>query len=184
MRTLVQLAAAIGLILSPASGWAGEKEDAAREYAVKAAFLYQFAKYVEWPEGTFKDPDAPIVLGVVGVSPFGSALEELNSGARTNQRSFSIKYYRSIEERESCHMLFICSSEANHVEEILEKVGNAPVLVVGDSPGLAEKGVAINFLIEDNKVRFEANPEAAKQAHLQISSKVLRLAKAVVGPKP
>jgi len=181
MRIL--LAAALGLMVAASSGWAGETEDASREYAVKAAFIRQFFKYVDWPEGTFQGPTDPIVVGVLGENPFGNALEQMTSGGGADARAYTVKYYRTLEAWEPCHVLFICASEAEGIDKILDRTRNLPVLVVGDSPGLAEKGAIINFVIEDNKVRFEVNPQAARQAHLQISSKLLRLAKLVGGPK-
>ena len=80
MRKL--LAAALALMLAASSGWAGDKEDSSREYAVKAAFIRQFFKYVDWPEGTFQDPTDPIVVGVLGENPFGNALEQMTCRRR------------------------------------------------------------------------------------------------------
>jgi hypothetical protein len=170
-------------MLAASSGWAGETDDAGREYAVKAAFIRQFTRYVDWPEGAFTSPTDPIILGVLGENPFGTALEQMAAGAGSDARGISIKYYRTIEEWEPCHVLFICASETKDMDKILDKTRNLPVLLIGDSPGLAEKGAIINLLIEDNKVRFEVNSEAARQAHLRISSKLLRLAKLVGQPR-
>jgi hypothetical protein len=181
MRIL--LAAILGLSLAAPSGWAGEREDAGREYSVKAAFIRQFTRYVTWPEGTFKNPADPIVLGVLGENPFGNALDQIASGGGSDARGISVKYYRTIEEYEPCQILFVSASEVKGMEKILDKTRNLPVLIIGDTPGLAEAGAVINFVIEDNKVRFEVNPEAARQAHLQISSKLLHLAKLVGPPK-
>ena len=181
MRIL--LAAAVGLMLTASSGWGGERDDAAREYVVKAAFIRQFTRYVDWPEGTFKGPADQIVLGVLGENPFGTALDQIAAGAGSDAREFHVKYFRTIEEWEPCQVLFVCASEAKDMEPVLGRTRNLPVLVIGDAPGVAEAGAIINFFIEDNKVRFEVNPEAARQAHLQISSKLLRLARLVGEPK-
>ena len=180
MRGLL-LATILSLALAPCGASASEADGVSREYALKAAYLCRFADYVDWPESAFKSADEPMVLGVLGESPFGTALDKLVAGTKSHGRELTVKYFHTLDEYQPCHLLFICSSETERLKDILSKTRDAPVLVVGDSPGLAEKGAAIDFLIEDNKVRFEVNPEAAKQARLQISSKLLHLAKLAGG---
>lgn len=147
-----------------------------REYAIKAAFLCHFARYVQWPEGVSKDP---FIIGVLGNDPFGALLDDLAAARAIGGSRLVVRRFRRQEDYTPCHILFVSGSEAERLEAALEKVKGSPVLTVGDTRGLARRGVAVNFLIERNKIRFEINPAAAKRAGLKISSKLLRLARSV-----
>jgi len=149
------------------------------EYEVKAAFLFNFAKFVEWPADAFDDPKSPIVVGILGDDPFGSIIEKTVAGKTVREKEFVIKRSRRIEDVERCHILFVSSSEEARLREILDKVKNSNVLTVGDTEGFAGRGGIINLTKEQNKVRFEINVDAAKRAGLKISSKLLKLAKVV-----
>ena len=151
------------------------------EYQVKAAFLYNFAKFVEWPPDAFAGPQAPIVLGIVGEDPFGDALREIISGKTVNGRSFLIKRLKLGPELHGCHILFISSSEKKNLARIFESLKGSSVLTVGETDQFVQSGGAIKLFLEGNNVRFEINVGAASLARLKISSKLLALARSVVG---
>lgn len=149
------------------------------EYRIKAAFLFNFAKFVEWPPENFHDSTAPFVIGVLGENPFGSDLEQTVRGKRVNERPFVVKFFSTPSEATNCHILFICASEKKRLPEILQALRGRTVLTVGENlDHFMETGGMINFLVVENKIRFQINDAAAKTARLQINSKLLGLAMA------
>lgn len=150
-----------------------------KEYEIKAAFIYNFAKFVEWPEDAFGRADAPLIIGIVGKDPFGKMIDHAVEGRRANGRTVEIKRVNWGAEVKLCHILFVSSSESGKMGQLSELVKNAPVLTIGETPGFASRGGIINFTEEEGKVRFEINVDAAKRARLTISSKLLSLAKVV-----
>lgn len=151
----------------------GEQLD---EYQVKAAFLYNFAKFVEWPTGAFKSADDPVAICVLGQNPFGSALEQIVSGKKVGERPFRIRQISDVKESPKCHMVFLTASENKRARPLLEEVKGLPVLTVGESNEFLSNGGAIAFNVRDTRVRFEIDGEAAARAKLKISSKLLSLA--------
>jgi len=149
------------------------------ETEVKAAFLYHFVSYVEWPARAFDIPSAPFVIGVLGKSPVLEALREAVRGKSVQGRALVVRQVSVGQELRQCHLLFIPASEAKQLPRVLEVLGDAPVLLVGESEGFAQRGGIINFFLEQNKVRFEINPDAARRINLNLSSKLLRLARVV-----
>ncbi|MGC8784070.1 MAG: YfiR family protein [Armatimonadota bacterium] len=150
-----------------------------KEAEVKAAFLYHFTSYVEWPASAFASNSSPFVIGVLGKSEVFPPLQNVVRGKNWNGRSFVVRHVDTAKEMRECHILFIADTEAKRLPQILEILDDAPVLTVGESEGFAQKGGMINFFIEQNRVRFEINPDAAKRVRLTISSKLLHLAKVV-----
>jgi hypothetical protein len=151
----------------------------AREYQVKAIFLYNFAQFVTWPAAAFPDAHTPITIGILGDDPFGPLLEEAVRGEVIDGRRLAIKRFQGVEERIDSHMLFVSKSEKGRVGQILAAVQGKSILTVGETEAFARQGGIINFITVDNRVRYEINMEAAKRAHLDISSKLLKLAKIV-----
>jgi len=149
------------------------------EYQVKAAFLYNFTKFIEWPAAIFRGNGDPLMVCVMGEDPFDHALEEVVKGKNLNGKAFEVRHVSNVQEARSCQVLFVSSSERTKVRSILEGLKGASVLTVGDTPGDAKQGCIIGFLIEDDKVRFEINVGAANLANLKVSSKLLSLAKVV-----
>jgi hypothetical protein len=143
------------------------------EYQIKAAFLFNFAKFVEWPSQAFPQTNSPIVIGVLGKNVFGNELEKTIRDKRVNNRPFKFKNFASAVEATNCHILFISSSEKDNLAKIVGSLHNANVLTVSDTEGFIKAGGMINFTIEDTKIRFEISDEAAKKAGLQVSSKLL-----------
>ena len=145
------------------------------EYQVKAAFIFNFAKFVEWPSDAFGEGGA-LVVGVIGDDPFGGSLDRLN-GNTANGLALRIKRFRWGDDLRACQVLFISASEDRHLNKIMESIRGASVLTIGESTQFGQSGGMIRFVIQDNKVRFEINASAAGQANLRISSKLLALSK-------
>jgi hypothetical protein len=158
-----------GLSVRPAAA-----QSSKREYAIKAAFVYNFLKFIDWPSGG----NRPLVVGVFGSNPFGSALTNLN-GKTAKGRTISVRQINGVADAESCDVLFIPASEADRQQQLLQAVRGSSVLTIGERRGFAQSGGVINFVVEDDKVRFEVNPAAAERAKLSIGSEMLKLAKIV-----
>ncbi|MGO9111783.1 MAG: YfiR family protein [Thermoguttaceae bacterium] len=154
-----------------------------REYTIKGAFLYNFGRYVQWPGTAFADDHAPFVIGVLGTDPFGAVLDEIANSVKVDGRTVVAKRFATLAEYSPCHILFIAAAaDAKVKTEVLAKLQNKGVLLVGEEAGLVQQGAVVNFYIENNKVRFEINVETAKQQQLKVSSKLLSLAKIVGTP--
>jgi len=152
------------------------------EYLIKAGFIYNFAKFVEWPSAAFAQPDSPIVIGILGTDPFGPLIDQIVENKKIGARSFVVKRLKwgtDFKELRDCKILFVGASEKAHVDELVQIVKTLPILTVGETPGFAERGGVIRFVLEDNRVRFEVNVEAAHQADLTISSRLLTLARII-----
>jgi len=187
LRRLGILIAILGMTLNGtplANAQTGDAPDSS-EYLIKAGFIYNFAKFVEWPSAAFAQPDSPIVIGVLGTDPFGSVLDRLVQDKKIGQRGFVVRRYKwgkdlkDLKDLRDCKILFVSASEKAHADEIIQLVKWLPILTVGETPGFAEHGGVIRFTVEDNRVRFEVNVDAAHQADLNISSRLLTLAKII-----
>jgi hypothetical protein len=151
----------------------------AREYQIKAIFLFNFVQFVTWPAAAFPGPHTPITIGILGNDPFGPFLEEAVRGEVIDGRSLTIKRFQVIGEVSDSQVLFVSKSEAGRLRQILAALQGTSILTVGETEAFARQGGMINFITVDNKVRYEINVAAAKRANLDISSKLLRLAKIV-----
>jgi hypothetical protein len=151
---------------------------AVQEYDVKAAFLYNFTKFVDWPPEAFPDPNS-LKICVLGDDPFGGSLQAV-AGEQVANHRLTVVRTDSISKPGGCQILFISHSERDRLPQILAAVKGSPVLTVGDTKGFVDDGVIINFTFDGSKVRFEINTESADRAGLRISSKLLQLAKRVV----
>jgi hypothetical protein len=158
---------------------AAAQSDQPGEYDVKAAFLFNFTKFVEWPENAFVDSNAPIVIGVIGEDPFGESLVRIVAGQKAQGRGIEIAKYRYGDNLRRCHVLFISASERQHRAPILASLQEASVLTVSDIDGFAEAGGAIQFVVQENRVRFVVNLEVATQSKLRVSAKLLALARVI-----
>ena len=152
-------------------------QEAAPEYELKAAFLYNFATYADWPADAFPDPRAPFRVGVCGKDPFGPLLEEAFLGKTVGGRPIVVKRSPEVADLGSCQLVFVPASE--RTSRALLALEGTRALTVGEREGFAQEGGCVNFYLEGKRVRFEINPEAAKRAGLKISSKLLRLARIV-----
>ena len=174
--TVWRIAALTVLLGLPSSGWGDTTP--LRDYDVKAAFLYNFSAFTEWPATAFAASTSPIVIGIVGKDPFGFALDRMMQGERVKDRPLMVWRIARIEDVARCHILFICGSESKHLGDILDRLKLAPVLTVSDIPGFAESGGAVGF-ITTSSVQLKINPAAVHTAHLTLSAKLLRLAQLV-----
>ncbi len=147
-----------------------------REYQVKAAFLFNFTQFVEWPAGTFDGTGTSFVIGILGENPFGNYLREIVAGESVNGHPLIIQQYKNVDEIKSCHILFINPAEINHVSEVITSLKGRSILTVSDAPGFIQSGGMIRLVTSNNKIRIQANPVKAKEADLIISSKLLGVA--------
>lgn len=149
------------------------------EYQVKAAYLANFAKFVEWPAGAISGGN-PIPICIVGEDPFGGALDAALSGESVNGHALVARRIGSMRDVDGCRILFISSSEAVN-EFAMASIERTPVLTVSDVPGFLKHGGMIEFVLDANRVRFEINLAAARMAGLNLSSELLRVATSVRG---
>jgi hypothetical protein len=155
------------------------------EYQVKAAFVFNFAKFVEWPSADFPSTDTPIRIGVVceSGSSFEADLKITTADKTINGRRLVINRVTSPQEMKACHIIFVCrlekseKQEKRRLEALFQSLQGSSVLTVGESDAFIPAGGIINFVTEDRKIRFEIKDAAARQAGLKISSKLLTLAR-------
>lgn len=148
----------------------------AREYQIKAVFLYHFAQFVEWPESAFASRQAPLVIGVLGEDPFGSFLDETVRGETVNGRQLTVRRFSRAEQVEACHILYVAASERSQMAALLPRLRERGILTVGDADRFTQLGGVIQFYTDQNKIRLRINVDAANAGNLRISSKLLRLA--------
>jgi uncharacterized protein DUF4154 len=151
----------------------------AGEYEIKAAFLCNFTKFVEWPSSAYSDSRAPLQLCILGRDPFGSALQQVIADRSPNARPLLVRHLRRSEEFRTCQVLFISSSEWTSAPRIFKSLEGASVLTVGDADHFAEKGGVIELFLVNKQIRLVINPAAASRGGLHISSKLLALAQIV-----
>jgi hypothetical protein len=184
LRRLGILIVALSVSLSwapRAFAQARDSSDSA-EYLIKAGFIFNFAKFVEWPSAAFAQPDSPIVIGILGTDPFGTIIDQIVRDKKVGPRGFVVKRLKwgaDPKDLKECKILFVGASERAHMDDLVQMVRGLPILTVGEAPGFAEHGGVIRFVLEDNRVRFEVNVAAAQQADLTISSRLLTLARIV-----
>jgi hypothetical protein len=175
----------IAVILLPALLCAGKAHGGENrkptEYEVKAAYIYNFAKFVEWPNDRIQDGRDTIQLCVLGDDPFGRSLATI-VGKSAGERKISVKQNVSLQNMQGCEIVFVSGSEEEHLGRIVKALNGSPALTRGDTEGFAGRGVMINFYLENRTVRFEINQRAAKRAGFRISSNLLRIARIVEEP--
>jgi hypothetical protein len=181
IRSCALFAAVFCLLVAPLA-WAFGSPDgdddsqSAGEYQVKAAFLFNFAKFVDWPSRKFTEADSPLIIGIVGSDPFGGLLEEQVQDQHINDRTVIVRHIASMEELRKCHIVFICRSELERLGPILSEVRGDNVLTVGETDKFISRGGMINFVMVGGSVHFQINDSAARHAGLKISSKLASLA--------
>jgi hypothetical protein len=151
----------------------------ANEAQVKAAFVYNFLKFVDWPAEAFAGPGDSLIVGIVGSGSTADAAALFLDGKPVNGRAVAIRRLKDHGPRPGVHALFIGNADTMHSRRILDDVANAAVLSIGESVDFAGDGGVIGLLVEAQKVRFEINTDAAAKAGLRISSKLLALARIV-----
>ncbi len=145
----------------------------ASEYDIKAAFLFQFSRFVEWPADSFSGPDAPLTICVMGSNPFGSALQEISQGESVQTHALAVKVYERLEDLDACHIVFVSTPAT---ATVLEYLAGKKILTVGDGYDFTTRGGAIGFVTINGKVRLHINRATAESSQLRISAKLLRVA--------
>lgn len=188
------------VLLSVSAAPVPADSDVSREDRIKAAFVYNFMNFMDWPKERIVDANQPIIIGVIGSSDFAEVLKPIEQ-KKVKDRRISVQYFpgyeklgksdgpgdrrreQKIEKLKVCHVLLLCTWDNGPIENsgaIVKALANSPVLTVGEIDGFLASGGIINFLMKDEKVRFEINNRAARRAGLMIRSKLLRLAERVI----
>jgi hypothetical protein len=149
------------------------------EHRVKAAFLYQFAGYVEWPPNSFAEPDSPVTIAVIGAEPVATELKQLVTGRTVRGRPVTVRAMKPGETLAGIHILFIGSAENARLAQIVQGAKQRPVLTVTEADGALGHGSMINFVIIDRRVRFEVALDAVEKSGLRLSSRLLAVAQQV-----
>lgn len=149
---------------------------AASEYDVKAAFLFQFTRFVQWPPESFDAPDAPLLICVLGSNPFGSSLREISQGEAADSHALVVKSHDRVEDLDECHIVFVGGTDAPTAAKAIARLAGKRVLTVSDTADFAQRGGVIGFVRVDGKLRLQVNRGAAEASQLRISAKLLRLA--------
>lgn len=173
---VISLLVALSLILT--GGTSRATEPTSKEYQLKAAFIYNFAKFVEWPAQKFVHTDSPIVIGVYGSNPFGNELLNTVKGRKINGRAIQIIAVNSATTARETHLLFVSAGSVGSFGAISGSLGQG-VLVVGETPQLTNQGGMIIFNLVGDKLRFEINMTKANRSGLKISSQLQKLASAI-----
>ncbi len=153
-----------------------------REFQIKAAFIFNFTQFVQWPTDAFADAGAPLVIGILGEDPFGTYLTETIEGEKVNGHLLTVQHFKSIDEVKNCQILFINLPDADKLQEALTAIKGKSILTVSDMSAFIKMGGMIHFITRDNKIQIQVNPDAAKSTGLVLSSKLLRVAE-VITPK-
>jgi hypothetical protein len=168
------------LLLSAAAAttvWA--QTDPLGEYQIKAAFLLNFAKFIEWPANHVLDEKTPVVVCIFRFDPYGGVLDEIVRGKKINNRDVVVRRVSELPDLKACQVVFLSSREDHLLPEALTYLQGSSALVVGESDGFAERGGGIQFYLENNRLRFAVNVDALQRAQLNVSSKLLALARIV-----
>lgn len=161
------------VLLAPAL--AEEQEVIAPEEKVKAAFIFNFTKFVEWPSNSFASASSPLVIGVLGKDLMSTNLEEAVAGRKVHGRPVAIARYKRIEEATNCHVLYITSIEKRSLPRILATLNPRPVLTVGETEDFNAAGGLIRLVKQNEQIHFTINAEAVARSPLKFNSKLLRL---------
>jgi hypothetical protein len=181
-RSAAGLACRLVLLCAAAlAGWsAGAAEDATSlEQRVKAAFLYQFASYVEWPAQSFAQPDTPVTIAVMGAEQLAAELKQLSAGRTVGGRTVEVRQVRPGETLAGINILFIGSAENARLPQVVQAAKQRPMLIVTETDGALGQGSMINFVIVDRRVRFEVALDSVERSGLKLSSRLLAVAQQV-----
>ena len=157
-------------------------KESAPEYEVKGAYLYNFAKFVQWPRAASQSENT-IVIGILGKDPFGPLLEQILDGKTANEKTFVIKRAARVDDLADCHMVFISAANEKFLKEALKALQRASILTIGDSSDFTRLGGMISLQLEQNKIHFVVNLDAVERSGITISSRALQLARIVRQPR-
>jgi hypothetical protein len=164
-------AAALSLHAGPFSSDVG--------YKVKAEHLYNFARFVEWPDQAFKGPDDPVVIALLGREPLDDYLVQMSQEATIGGRTIRVRRFKTIDDLEPCHVLYVDESRKRSLADILYIIEDWPVLTVSNMKEFSERGGIIYLMDQEDEISFEINADAAEKAHIKISSKLLKLTQGI-----
>lgn len=167
--------------LACAAAFAFAQGDPDAQVRIKAAFLYKFGGFVEWPDAAFAGPETPLVIGALGADALADELERVTAGRRVQDRAVAVRRLRPGEKPEGVHVLFIGESQNARIAEVAAALRGEPVLVVSESASATSRGSMINFVVEGNRVRFDVALPPAEAGHLKISARLLGVARRVMG---
>jgi hypothetical protein len=182
-RTLTWLCL-LGSALWPAHVAHAQEEVSSLERRVKAAFMFKFASYVEWPEAVLPQPGTPLSVAVVGDDELANELTQIAAGRAVDGRSIAVKKTRDIAAIADAHMLYVARAETARIPQIAKIARGRPLLIVTDSPGALSQGSIINFMLVQQRVKFEISLEEAERHSLKLSSRLLSVAHNVQRPAP
>jgi hypothetical protein len=177
-RTLLALVVLLFQLLAPNCAHA---QSNSAEYQLKAAFIFHFAQLVDWPADALGPENRPLVLCTTGGSALSGVLEATVQGKQIGSRPLEVRHLQEKENPDGCHLLFIVGRDRKRAAAVLAGLNSAPILTVGESDDFIQQGGMIGFCLQENKIRFDINLKAAQHANLKISSRLLLLAKTVVG---
>lgn len=169
------------LLLGVHVGWAQDSKPT--EPQVKAAYLYNFGKFVSWPSGR-EAVSGTFQICILGRDPFGSVLESTIAGESIDSKKITVQRAQRVQDAAGCNILFISTSEENHLAPILSEAERMRLLTVSDIPHFAERGGVIGLVNQQDRIRFEVNRKSAEDSHLQLSSELLKVAVRVIQGKP
>jgi YfiR/HmsC-like len=177
----VALATLLALASTPRASTAAPETGArlTQEYDLKAAFLFNFTKFVEWPADAFDSTSAPFTIGIVGDDPFDGGLDDIVANESVHDRKIVVRRFASADQIGSCQLLFVGEREMRDMARILSALGRRSVLTVGETKAFTDHSGIIAFEMSQRRVRLRINPAAAKAARLTISSQLLRQAEIV-----
>lgn len=179
---LVQLAAALLLLLELPVAWASPAPGAVPAYEVKAEFIERFTRFVDWPDSAFASASSPFGVCVWGAGPLATQLERVVARRRIKGRPVRVLHVGSGDRLTPCHILYVAGVDRDVLRGIAASARGRSILSVGDQPGFAQEGLLINLVLDDEGfVRFEINREVAAASGLKISAKLMRLARLVGG---
>jgi len=176
-------AAVSALCLNAAAQLPGHAVHPTLEYRVKAAYLYNFLLYVTWPNEALDGADSPLVIGVLGDDPLGTALDEVARRKRAKGRDIVVRRFDSWQEYQRCHILFVPRTISRAtLTAVVQRTRGSPVLLVAETPGLATVGAPVNFYLDvDRTIGFEINVDATAERNLRVDARLLKLARIIKG---
>jgi len=171
------------LLWLPFAGGAGAVTDevqSARALEIEAAFLVKFSSYIHWPEQAFSSPDAPLVISIIGRDPFGSIIDTIARSYMMKGRNIEIRRCADLRSLCGSHIVFVATSAMQNMEAIAASAAKRRVLLVGHAPDFLERGGMINFVVVNNRIRFDIHTGNSRRAGLEISSKLLKVARSII----
>ena len=170
---------AVLLLIIPAPTMQADGPGGLTESQIKAGFIFNFLRFVEWPPKAFGTSSTPITVCVVGDSPITALLNEAVAGKTVEGRAVAVKHLQPADESHGCHLVFVSAAEAHHSSRMLDSLKGASVLTVGEVAGFSQSGGILNFSTQDNRVKLELNLDAAAHANLKISAKLIAVSRLV-----